>query len=290
VILAAALLLAGCARQAEAADPPGDSARTAARAATESAADPNGRGGQAPIHPAYSLTAREFEALIADLPEPARDSALSDPAAFLEDLRLLHDDRRDLLRLVDKSHPLPAEYEPDDLVELDTLANRLDLSRAGHRLRAVVLPDLFSMVDDARGDGVTLLISSAYRSYDYQVGIYNYWVEELGQEEADRTSARPGTSQHQLGTVIDFGCICDEFADSTAGRWMAQNAWRYGFSLSYPDGFEWMTGYTYESWHYRYIGKVAARMARTYFDGIQQRFIEFANGKIESFWSFLIEF
>ncbi|MCK4517003.1 MAG: M15 family metallopeptidase [Spirochaetaceae bacterium] len=242
-----------------------------------------------PIHPSFSFSEAEFGELVAALPQAIQHQILARPTAFLDQLAHLAAEPEELTWLVDKTHPAPDDYVPPDLVELDAYSDQLDLSRDGHVLREIVIPDLLAMVEAARADGITLLISSAYRSYEYQAQLYQYWVEQLGQEEADRVSARPGTSQHQLGTAVDFGCICDEFAGTEAGRWIASNAWKYGSSLSYPDGYEDLTGYAYESWHFRYIGKVAARMEREFFAGIQQHLTEFVDGNAGAFWSFLIE-
>jgi D-alanyl-D-alanine carboxypeptidase len=131
------------------------------------------------------------------------------------------------------------------------------------------------MGEAARKDGVTLLASSTYRSYDYQVTVYNRAVKTMGQAEADRESARPGTSQHQLGTVVDFGSISDAFARTNAGRWIAAHGAAYGWSLSFPDGYENATGYQWESWHWRYLGTAACTFQNTWFTGIQQFTLEF---------------
>lgn len=241
-----------------------------------------------PIHESYSLTTSQLEELVADLGPEVRARISARPDRFLDLLLEIRSQPEELLWQVDRRHPAPDRYEPSDLVSLDDYSDRLDLSREGHRLREIVLPDLFAMVGDARAEGVTLLISSVYRSHDYQAGIYDYWVETVGQEEADRISALPGTSQHQLGTTIDFGCICDEFADTSAGRWLAENAFRYGFSLSYPEGYEDLTGYAYESWHYRYIGRAAARLEQEYFGGIQYDLLAFSRTHMRDFLSFLM--
>jgi D-alanyl-D-alanine carboxypeptidase len=100
-------------------------------------------------------------------------------------------------------------------------------------------------------------------------------VKTYGQEMADRESARPGASQHQLGTAIDFGSITDAFAETRAGRWLVAHAWEYGFSLSYPQGYEGITGYRYESWHYRFITKAGVLLQRRYFGDVQQYLLEF---------------
>ena len=193
--------------------------------------------------------------------------------AFYADLsRCLAEDPR-LRELVDKQHPLPHGYAPSDLVTLRDASYRV--SRTGMTLRSATALALEEMAAVARADGVTLVVSSAYRSYDYQVQVYGRIVREMGQEAADRESARPGHSQHQTGLVADFGPIDDSFAGTAAGRWVAANASRFGWSLSFPDGYEAVTGYRWESWHYRYVGKNLAAFIDTYFDGIQQYALRF---------------
>jgi len=194
---------------------------------------------------------------------------------FLRDLeRLLLKDTNNLLRLVDKKHFLEKEDNPKDIIPLKPnnayLLNRNDLS-----LRDFVEDALRKMSFAAKDEGITIVASSTYRSYEYQEGLYERNVKELGQEAADRESARPGTSQHQLGTVVDFGSITDEFALTKAGIWLDNNASRFGFSLSFPQGYEEVTGYRWESWHYRYIGLDACLFQEAYFNNIQQYMLEF---------------
>jgi D-alanyl-D-alanine carboxypeptidase len=127
----------------------------------------------------------------------------------------------------------------------------------------------------ARSEGVVLAISSAYRSYAYQKQVFARNVAEDGLELARRSSAEPGRSQHQLGAAIDFGSIDDSFAETKAGKWLAANARRFGFSPSYPKGMEGLTGYRWESWHYRYVGEEAAALEAEFFGGLQARMIAF---------------
>jgi len=178
-----------------------------------------------------------------------------------------------LLKRVDKSMALPADYEPQDLVVLD--GSGLSLSRPGHRLRKPVLDALMRMSEAAASEGLTLLVSSTYRSYEYQKNLYARNVAEMGVLEASRVSAAPGTSQHQLGTAIDFGSITDAFAETQAGRWLELNAGRFGFSLSFPKGMEALTGYVWESWHYRYIGETAVNLQNEFFAGVQHNLMLF---------------
>jgi D-alanyl-D-alanine carboxypeptidase len=129
----------------------------------------------------------------------------------------------------------------------------------------------------AEADGVTLIVSSAYRSFDYQNGLFRRFAERDGEDAASRYSARAGMSQHQLGTTIDLGDITNAFAQSEAGIWMNEKAGDYGWSLSYPQNLEELTGYTWESWHWRWIGVDAVKMQENYFDGIQQNMLVFCN-------------
>jgi zinc D-Ala-D-Ala carboxypeptidase len=178
-----------------------------------------------------------------------------------------------LLYRVDKAKALPDGYAPPDLVPLD--GADLSVSRTGHRLRKAALQALKAMYVAARADNVTLLVSSSYRSYAYQVEVWNRGVAAEGEAETAASVARPGHSQHQLGTALDFGSITDTFAESKASHWLMVNAHRFGFSLSFPQGMSSVTGYKWESWHYRYIGKSAASLEQEYFGGIQQYLLLF---------------
>jgi len=211
----------------------------------------------------------------AELP-PALSARIKTAAAnpaFLADLLACLEGDRYLRALVDKQHSLPVGYAPSDLVTLTESSYRV--SRNGLTLRRAAAAALDEMAKAARADGVVLVASSAYRSYEYQTQVYNRNVREMGQEAADRESAKPGHSQHQTGLVVDFGSIDDSFAATAAGRWLSANASRFGWSLSFPDGYEAVTGYRWESWHYRYVGKGLAAFIDNYFDGIQQYALRF---------------
>ncbi|GHU58672.1 D-alanyl-D-alanine carboxypeptidase [Spirochaetia bacterium] len=207
-----------------------------------------------------------------------RIQALStESPAFILDLLTCLNEEAALRALVDKQHALLTGYEPDDLVTLTGIAGgaSYQVSRDGLRLRKAAEAALEEMAASAKADGVTLMASSTYRSYDYQVDVYARNVRDSGQETADRESARPGHSQHQTGLVVDFGSIDDSFAETNAGRWILANASRFGWSLSFPDGYEAVTGYRWECWHYRYVGRDLAAFIDNYFGGIQQYALQF---------------
>lgn len=226
-------------------------------------------------HPEFRLTMGELRNLTVELPGEIRGLITSRPQAFLELVAEVLVEPAELLWLVDKRHHLPADYVPEDLVDLRRYADRLTLNRDELSVRAVIMPDLLAMVESAAQEGIDLDISSTYRSYRYQEWLFDYWVEQLGQERAEQSSARPGASEHQLGTAIDFGSITGPFAVHPAGRWLAAHAWRFGFSLSYPRGYEDVTGYIFEPWHFRYISRPGTLLERYYFGGVQQFLLEF---------------
>ena len=203
------------------------------------------------------------------------DNIQGNTADFIQDINnLIASDENGLLLLVDKKHYLANTFVPEDLVDLtknpDYAINRTDLS-----LRVCVEEALRKMAVAAKAEGITLLVSSTFRTYDYQKRLYERNVREMGKEAADRESAMPGSSQHQTGTAIDFGSITDAFAEDEPGIWLAENANKYGFSPSYPQGYEPVTGYRWECWHYRYIGQSAVFMQEKWFNNVQQYMLDF---------------
>jgi D-alanyl-D-alanine carboxypeptidase len=132
-------------------------------------------------------------------------------------------------------------------------------------IRSLVFPDLAAMRTAATATGIQLVILSSYRSYSLQAATFDYWVRVGGYEQALRTSARPGHSEHQLGTAIDFGdgqAAPWEYADwatTPAGAWLAAHAAEYGFVMSFPKGKTGVTCYDYEPWHYRWVGRSLAQ-------------------------------
>ena len=218
------------------------------------------------------MSARAKEAIC--VTEEDKTEFIKDLYAILEEEKTFRQDDKSLFFLIDKKHTASSSYAPKDLVSLKK-NSLFDLNKAGMKIRPEAYSALNEMAQAALHDGIRLLLISAYRSYSYQENLFNYWVSVDGLEEAERESARPGTSQHQLGTAVDFGSISDDFDKTQMGQWIYKNAADYGWSLSFPKGYEDVTGYRWECWHFRYIGKNACLFQQKWFGGIQQFMLEF---------------
>ncbi len=167
--------------------------------------------------------------------------------------------------LVDWLLRVPKSYEPPDLVPVS------EAGIAGPGLiRSVAIDDLRAMAEAAARNGTPIAVNSPYRSYAEQVASFNGWVNVDGYDDAITYSQRPGHSEHQLGLTIDFmtlnggSALQGDWATTPSGAWMAANAWRYGWLMSYPKGeggalFSDATCFHYEPWHYRYLGREIAR-------------------------------
>ncbi|HCX65856.1 MAG TPA: hypothetical protein DHN33_11690, partial [Eubacteriaceae bacterium] len=161
--------------------------------------------------------------------------------------------------LVTKERALPADYEPNDLKQIEiSLVYEGNTDR--NKMRAEAADALKKMSRDAKENNLDIRSISAYRSFNTQHQIFNRSVENNGIEHASRYSARPGHSEHQTGLVSDvttpavvYGLV-ESFGDTPEGRWIAENVHRYGFIVRYPEGKEDITGYAYEPWHLRYLG------------------------------------
>ena len=218
------------------------------------------------------MSARAKEAIC--VTEENKTEFIKDLYAILEEEKTFRADDKSLFFLIDKKHTASSSYAPKDLVSLKK-NSLFDLNKAGMKIRPEAYSALNEMAQAALNEGIRLLVSSAYRSYSYQENLFNYWVSVDGLEEAERESSRPGTSQHQLGTAVDFGSISDDFDKTQMGQWVYKNAADYGWSLSFPKGYEDVTGYRWECWHFRYIGKNACLFQQKWFGGIQQFMLEF---------------
>lgn len=144
----------------------------------------------------------------------------------------------DGIMIANKTYSLPASYYPGE--------------------NADALNALSEMQSAAAADGITLYVVSGFRSYDTQAAIYSNYVSMDGKAEADRYSARPGHSEHQTGYAFDLNDLNESFADTAEGKWLAANCNKYGFIIRYPKGKEDITGYMFEPWHVRYLGRETA--------------------------------
>ena len=117
------------------------------------------------------------------------------------------------------------------------------------------------MSDAAKSDGYELVINSAYRSYQDQVDISNFYLNAYGQDYVDKYVAKPGYSEHQTGLAFDVGSRKNNiFANSKEYEWMQENAWKYGFIQRFTKQYEVITGFRSEAWHYRYVGEKIAKV------------------------------
>ncbi len=163
------------------------------------------------------------------------------------------------LLAANKKHKLPEDYEPTDLA-----LPQIELRCSQCYLRQEAASQLEELYNDALKEGIRISLISGYRSYDYQVALYNSYVSNYGQEMTDTFSARPGYSDHQTGLAMDLGGVdtrydlTQDFELTNEGAWLHEHAHEYGFIMRFPKGKEDITGYNYEPWHFRYIGKEEA--------------------------------
>lgn len=179
---------------------------------------------------------------------------------------------------VDKATPFPYKYVPETVV--------IDSIKGTPAVDPVIKQDLLNMVEAMINSGLDPQVVSSYRSYESQVVTFDQWVSyemSLGNTKeqavlnASTYSAQPGHSEHQLGTAIDITQeTCNMFdrscqANIEVWNWLAQNAYKYGFAISYPQGKDAVTGYIHEAWHYRWIGHDLALEFKNRTDGIVLR-------------------
>ena len=162
------------------------------------------------------------------------------------------------LLLTNKYYYLEKDYYYGELVKMDSKYD----NQNGNMLNSVAYDAFKQLVDQAELEGYHIRNNSAYRSYDTQNNLYNSYKKSNGIDYADEWSARPGHSEHQTGLALDVGVqtkyASGKFESSKEFIWMKNNSYKYGFILRYPKGKEHITGYSYEPWHYRYVGIEAA--------------------------------
>lgn len=189
--------------------------------------------------------------------------------------------------LVNKQYALPEDYAPEDLVtvEVPTVLENPEI----RQLREVASDALTEMFAAAEEEGIILHARSGYRSYQTQVQLFNSYVENHGEEAANRYSARPGESEHQTGLAMDVTSesanyqLSEEFGSTPEGIWVEENAHEFGFVIRYPEGTEDITGYQYEPWHLRYFGEELAldiyESGLTYEEYLIERGIDIETGE-----------
>ena len=144
------------------------------------------------------------------------------------------------IMIVNKTYSLPSDYNPGGLTE-------------------EFMDAFYEMQAHAELDGIDIWIQSGFRSYNTQDTLYNYYVSIDGQEAADSYSSRPGHSEHQSGLAADINNPDESFNGTAAAEWLKNNCYKYGFIIRFPEGKQDSTGYIYESWHLRYVGKEWAK-------------------------------
>lgn len=164
-----------------------------------------------------------------------------------------------LIVVITQQFGLPEKYAPPDLVPLSAYFSSGVTVGIESYVRDILIEPLKLIITDMQAAGLNPSILSGYRSYDEQYLAWKWW----NSQQPDRVallSAPAGHSEHQLGTTVDFGSPAlhhlfhVDFANTPEGLWLAENAHRYGFTMSYPDGSYDITGFKFEPWHFRYVG------------------------------------
>lgn len=159
--------------------------------------------------------------------------------------------------LVNKHNYLTEDYVPENLENINSsyaLSNMKMVSEAKNAFE--------NLSKDASKQNLKVIAMSTYRSYEYQVDLYNRYVKTDGKEAADTYSGRPGNSEHQTGLAVDVYNVKESYTNFEKTKeytWMQDNAYKYGFILRFPKDKENETGYEFESWHYRYVGLEVAK-------------------------------
>ncbi|MCR8641125.1 D-alanyl-D-alanine carboxypeptidase family protein [Paenibacillus sp. N1-5-1-14] len=236
IIFACAIALVGC----------GDGKQ--AEPTPEVTSSPKGSGTPTPISTTAPTTSVSPSASPAASKPPAKgeNTGAKDPQAITV--------------LVNKQNALPDNYAPKDLVYPDvrfTFNEKIEK----RMMRKEAAGALEAMFAGAKKDGINLAGVSAYRSHQTQTALFNRYVKKDGEAKAKMYSAVPGHSEHETGLAIDVSgsdgkCAAEDcFGDTKEAKWLADQAYKYGFIIRYPKGKEAITGYQYEPWHLRYVGK-----------------------------------
>ena len=175
---------------------------------------------------------------------------------FYTDVKASDTNKGNLI-LVNKYYKLTEAYQPKDIVPISTW-----YAYSNHSTKEEVYGKYKEMWSAAKAEDLTLIVTSSFRDFDFQKELYEGYKESDGQEWADSIAARPGHSEHQLGLALDIvthGSTMDNFDQTDEFKWLKDNSYKFGFILRYPKEKEYITGYSYESWHYRYVGESVAK-------------------------------
>lgn len=178
--------------------------------------------------------------------------------------------------LTNKFYQLEEDYEPDDLKDISNVYSYGE----NQKLRNDAYNAFIKMFNDAKKENITLIINSSYRNYQDQKETYEKYLTWYGEEETNKLAAKPGFSEHQTGLAVDiqtYGSNKSNFEQTDAFKWLEENAYKYGFIIRYPKDKEYLTGYSYEAWHYRYVGVEIAQ------------YIQDNNITFDEYYAFFIE-
>ena len=181
------------------------------------------------------------------------------------------------LMLVNKFNYLDENYAPDDIVKVS-----IQFSYGENEIKKEVYEKFRKMYNDAKKEDLTLIITSSYRDYNFQKKLWDSYANQKGDEWADSVSARAGYSEHQTGYTLDivtYNANMSNFETTDEFKWLQANAYKYGFILRYPKDKEDITGYSYESWHYRYVGKDVATKIKKLGITFDEYYAYFIEGK-----------
>ncbi len=181
------------------------------------------------------------------------------------------------LMLVNKFNYLDENYAPDDIVKVS-----MQFAYGDNEIKKEVYEKFRSMYNDAKKEGLYLIITSSYRDYNFQKELWDSYANQKGDEWADSVSARAGYSEHQTGYTLDivtYNANMSSFEKTDEFKWLQDNAYKYGFILRYPKNKEDITGYSYESWHYRYVGKDVATKIKKLGITFDEYYAYFIEGK-----------
>jgi zinc D-Ala-D-Ala carboxypeptidase len=203
--------------------------------------------------------------------EPPVNDPLSLESIFFNEIKEVDgknviQNSENILALVNKDYFLPEDYTPNDLVrpEVEFSFGDVEIEKGLMRREAAVA--LEKMFAAAKQDGIELYAISGYRSYSRQESLFNAEIERVGMDKAVQAVAIPGASEHQSGLAMDISSrsnklyLNEAFAKTVEGKWLKDNAHSFGYILRYPKEKTKVTNYVYEPWHFRYVGKKAAKV------------------------------